>query len=105
PEVIRRMARCAFRSGDLNNSEKWMRNIPNISLSEEDYRMMGHIAFLKNDIAEAIRLYRLTIRPNDEKRIWKSHILSEMDILENLGASRTTLLLLLESIAYANEKK
>lgn len=103
PEIIRRMARCAFRSGDLKNSEKWMMNIPNISLSEEDYRLMGHIAFLKNDIAEATRLYRLTVRPNDEKRIWKSQILSDIDILENLGASRKTLLLLLESIAYAIE--
>ncbi len=103
PTVIRRMARCAFRSGDLKNSEKWMNSIPNINLSEEDYRLMGHIAFLKKDIAEAMRLYRLTVRPNDEKRLWKSHILSDIDILEELGASRPTLLLLLEALAYTLE--
>lgn len=103
PEVIRRMARCAFRSSDLEKAESLIHTIPNISLSEEDYRMMGHIAFLRKDMAEAARLYRLTVRPNDEKRLWKSQILSDLDILRTLGGSRSDLLLLLESLAYSIE--
>lgn len=103
PEVIRRMARCAFRSKDLEKAESMIKLIPNISLSEEDYRLMGHIAFLRKDMAEATRLYRLTVRPNDEKRLWKSQILSDLDILQSLGASRSDLLLLLESLAYSIE--
>ncbi|MDE5813308.1 MAG: tetratricopeptide repeat protein [Muribaculaceae bacterium] len=103
PEVIRRMARCSFRSKDLEKAEAQLRLIPNISLSEEDYRMMGHIAFLRKDMAEAARLYRQTVRPNDEKRLWKAQILSDVDILLSLGASRTDLLLLLESLAYSIE--
>ncbi len=103
PEVIRRMARCAFRSSDLDKAESLIKVIPNISLAEDDYRLMGHIAFLRKDMAEAARLYRLTVRPNDEKRLWKSQILSDLDILTSLGASRTDLLLLLESLAYSLE--
>lgn len=102
-EVIRRMARCAFRAGDLEKSERWLKSIPDIDLSEEDHRMLGHIAFLRKDIADAMRRYRLTVRPNDEKRLWKSQILSDIDILENLGGSRADLLLLLESLTYSIE--
>ena len=103
PDVIRRMARCAFRSKDLEKAEKLIGMIPNISLTEEDHRLKGHIAFLRRDMAEAARLYRLTVRPNDEKRLWKAQILSDVDILLSLGASRTDLLLLLESLAYSIE--
>lgn len=103
PEVIRRMARCAFRSGDLEKAGSLMDQISGIDMKEEDYRMMGHLAFLRKDLKEASRLYRLTVRPNDEKRLWKSQILSDLDILNSLGASRSDLLLLLESIAYSIE--
>ncbi len=65
--------------------------------------MTVHIAFLRKDMAEATRLYRLTVRPNDDKRLWKSQILSDLDILVSLGASRSDLLLLLESLAYSIE--
>lgn len=102
-DVMRRMARCAFRNSDLEKAASIMAQIPNISLSEDDYRMMGHLAFLRKDMTEAARLYRLTVRPNDEKRLWKSQILSDLDILIPLGASRTDLLLLLESLAYSLE--
>ncbi|MDE6479820.1 MAG: tetratricopeptide repeat protein [Muribaculaceae bacterium] len=103
PDVIRRIALCAFRAGDLKKAETQLKLIPPISLSEEDYRLMGHIAFLNKDMAEASRLYRLTVRPNDEKRLWKSQILSDLDILQSLGASRSDLILLLESLAYSLE--
>lgn len=103
PEVLRRMARCAFRSSGLDKAESFIKRIPNISLDEDDYRLMGHIAFLRKDMSEAARLYRLTVRPNDEKRLWKSQILSDLDILLALGASRTDLLLLLESLSYSIE--
>lgn len=103
PEVVRRMARCAFRSSDLDKAEALIKSIPNINLSENDYRMMGHIAFLRKDISEAFRLYRSTVRPNDEKRLWKSQILSDLDILISLGGSRSELRLLLESLAYSLE--
>ncbi len=103
PDVIRRIARCAFRAGDLEKADAQLRMIPNISLSEDDYRLMGHIAFLRKEMAEASRLYRLTVRPNDEKRLWKSQILADSDTLMSLGASRTDLILLLESIAYSLE--
>lgn len=103
PEVMRRMARCAFQSGDLEKATSLISQIPAISISEDDYRMMGHLAFLRKDMDEAARLYRLTVRPNDEKRLWKSQILSDFNILSPLGASRSDLLLLLESIAYAIE--
>ena len=89
PEVIRRMARCAFRIKDLGKAESLIRQLPEISLSEDDYRMMGHIAFLRNNMAEAARLYRLTVRPNDDNRLWKSQILTDLDILLSLGASRS----------------
>ena len=97
------MARCAFRSSDLEKGEQLIKRIPNINLAEDDYRLMGHIAFLRKDMKEAARLYRLTVRPNDEKRLWKAQILSDLDILLALGASRTDLLLLLESLSYSME--
>ncbi|MDE6562447.1 MAG: tetratricopeptide repeat protein [Muribaculaceae bacterium] len=103
PEVIRKIARCAFRAGDMNKADAQIKLLPNISLSEEDYRLMGHIAFLNRNMAEAARLYRLTVRPNDEKRLWKSQILADLDTLTSLGASRSDLILLLESIAYSLE--
>lgn len=103
PDVIRRIAKAAFRGGDLKKADSQLKLLPNISFSEEDYRLMGHIAFLNKDMAEAARLYRLTVRPNDEKRLWKSKILADIDTLTSLGASRDDLTLLLESIAYSLE--
>ena len=103
PEVIRRMAMCAFHTADLEKAGKYMDMIPDISRSEDDYRLMGHIAFLRKDMQEASRLYRLTVRPNDEKRLWKTSILTDLDTLQKLGASRADILLLLESIAYTLE--
>ncbi len=103
PEVIRRIARCAFRAGQLEKADSQIKLIPGISMAEEDYRLMGHIAFLRKDMAEAARLYRLTVRPNDDKRLWKSQILADLDTLQSLGGSRTDLVLLLESIAYSLE--
>lgn len=103
PEIIRRIAHCAFRSGDLNKAQSQLKLIPNIGLSEEDYRLMGHISFLNKDMTEATKFYRLTVRPNDEKRLWKTQILSDIDILTSLGASRSDLILLLESLAYSIE--
>ncbi len=103
PEVIRKIARCAFRAGDLKKADAQLKLMPNISLSEEDYRLMGHIAFLNKDMSEATKLYRLTVRPNDEKRLWKTQILADIDTLMSLGGSRSDLILLLESIAYSLE--
>ncbi len=103
PDIIRRIARAAFRAGDLKKADAQIKLLPGISLSEEDYRLMGHIAFLNKDMAEATRLYRLTVRPNDDKRLWKSQILADLDTLQSLGASRSDLILLLESIAYTLE--
>lgn len=103
PDVIRRMAKCNFRLGNLDKADAQLKQIPNISLAEEDYRLMGHIAFLRKEMGEAARLYRLTVRPNDEKRLWKSQILSDLDTLASLGASRIDLILLLESLAYSIE--
>lgn len=103
PDVIRRIAKCNFRLGHLDKADAQLKQIPNLSLAEEDYRLMGHIAFLKKEMAEATRLYRLTVRPNDEKRLWKSQILSDLDTLASLGASRFDLILLLESLAYSIE--
>ncbi len=88
---------------DLDKAESLIKMIPNISLSEEDYRLMGHIAFLRKNMEEAARLYKLTVRPNDEKRLWKSQIISDIDILMQLGASRSDLMLLLESLTYSLE--
>lgn len=103
PEVLRRMARCAFRSGDMDKCNKLLNSIPILALAEEDYRMLGHVAFLEKNFEDAARRYRQTVRPNDDKRLWKSQILTDVDIIENLGGSRSDLLLLLESLAYSLE--
>lgn len=103
PEVLRRMARCAFRSGDMDKCSKLLNSIPTLALAEEDYRMLGHVAFLEKNFEDAARRYRQTVRPNDDKRLWKSQILTDVDIIENLGGSRSDLLLLLESLAYSLE--
>lgn len=102
-EVIRRMAQCAFRTKDFGKAKEWLDSIPQIEMTEEDYRLNGHIAFLKKDIQDAMRWYRMTVRPNDNRRQWKTSILSEMGILESMGSDRADMMLLLESLAYALE--
>ncbi|MCM1491008.1 MAG: tetratricopeptide repeat protein [Muribaculum sp.] len=102
-EVIRRMARCAFMASDLDKAKAWLDSIPGIAKSEEDYRMSGHISFLRHDIQDAMRWYRMTVRQNDNRRLWKTSILSDMDTLESMGASRSDMLLLLESLSYSLE--
>lgn len=103
PEVVRRMTRCAFRSRDFDKALQWLDSIPTVDQSEEDYRMRGHISFLRRDFQDAMRWYRMTVRQNDKRRIWKSNILARMDTLESLGGSRSEMLLLLESLAYSLE--
>ncbi|MDE5841255.1 MAG: hypothetical protein K2H49_10095, partial [Muribaculaceae bacterium] len=105
PEVNRRMALCSFHMSDHDSAGNRMGMISNIDMTESDYRLLGHIAFLKRNMEEASRFYRLTVRPNDEKRLWKSQILADLDMLTALGASRSDLILLLESIAYSLENK
>ncbi|MDE6019172.1 MAG: tetratricopeptide repeat protein [Muribaculaceae bacterium] len=103
PEVIRRMAKCQYNMTNIDSASNLMKRISNIDLTESDYRIMGHIAFLNNDMEEATRFYRLTVRPNDDKRMWKSLILADIESLTHHGASRSDLILLLESIAYSIE--
>lgn len=101
--VIRRMAVCAFRSMDFDKALSLLESISRIDLSEEDYRLMGHISFLRRDLQEAMRNYRMTVRPNDKRRLWKTNILSDMDMLEKMGASKSEMILLLEAMAYSLE--
>lgn len=102
-EVVRRMALCAFRSNDFDKALNWLDSIPSIDQSEDDYRMRGHISFLRRNFQDAMRWYRMTVRQNDKRRLWKSTILAEMPILESLGGCRPDMLLLLESLAYSLE--
>lgn len=101
--VIRRMAMCAFRNSDFDKAMSLLESISHIDLSEEDYRLKGHISFLRRNIPEAMRNYRMTVRPNDKRRLWKTSILSEMGMLEKMGASKGEMLLLLEAMAYSLE--
>lgn len=103
PEVVRRMARCAFRSADFDKALDWLDSISSIDLSEDDYRMRGHISFLRGDFQDAMRWYRMTVRQNDKRRLWKTTILGEMQALESMGGSRSDMLLLLESLSYSLE--
>lgn len=102
-EVVRRMAVCAFRLKDFDKASGLFGAIPKLDLSEDDYRYMGHIAFLQGRIADAIQLYRMTVRPNDRQRLWKTNINADLNLLLSLGASPSDLALLLESIAYQLE--
>lgn len=102
-EVVRRMARAALHLQQFDKALEWIGGIDALMLTEEDYRMMGHIAFLKGDMAAAMEKYRLTVRPNDTKRLWKSSILADAPLLEALGADTSSLPLLMESLAYALE--
>lgn len=103
PEVIRRMAVCTFRLGDFEKSKNFLSRISPLDTSEEDRRMAGHIALLQGNTAEAIAHYRSTVRPNDEKRLWKSMILGDADMLEALGADKSQLILILEALSYSLE--
>ncbi len=103
PEVIRRMAMCTFRSNDFVKTLGLLDSMPKIGQSEDDFRMRGHISFLQGDIQDALRWYRMTVRPNDKRRLWKTAILSDMDVLETMGGRRQDMLLLLESLAYSLE--
>lgn len=103
PDVVRRMARCAFRSIDFDKTLNWLDSISSIDQSEEDYRMRGHISFLRGDFQDAMRWYRMTVRQNDKRRLWKTTILGEMPVLESMGGARSDMLLLLESLSYSLE--
>lgn len=102
-EVLRRMARCAIHTKDLDKAQDFLQRISPLEQSEEDRRNLGHIALLKGDVAEAISRYRSTVRPNDEKRLWKSLILGDADMLASLGADRNQLKLILEALSYSIE--
>lgn len=103
-EVLRRMAQCAFRMGDFDSALNRLDSINDVDFSEQDYRMKGHIAFLRRNIPDAISFYRMTVRPNDRRRLWKSNIMADLPALEALGGTRADLLLLLESMAYSLEE-
>lgn len=102
-EVLRRMAKSALMCGKSDKAEEWMASISSIDLNENDYLLKGHIALSRGDIAGAIERYRKTIRPNDDKRLWKSRILADAGMLGKLGVVRDDLLLLMEAIAYEVE--
>ncbi len=101
--IVRRMAQCAFRIADFDKTISWLDSIPDLEKSEEDYRLKGHICFLRRNIPGAIDCYRMTVRPNDKRRLWKTNILSDLDVLESLGASKAELLLLLDAMVYTLE--
>lgn len=102
-EVMRRMARCAMHLKDFEKAEELLTSISPLEMSEEDRRMLGHIALLRGDVTSAMARYRSTVRPNDEKRLWKSLILGDADMLEQLGADRSQLILILEALSYSLE--
>lgn len=102
-EVLRRMSKSALMSGKTDKAEQWMASIPAIDLKEEDHRLKGHIALIKGDIPGAMKNYRLTVRPNDEKRLWKTRILADSDMLVTLGVTKDNMLLLMEAMTYDME--
>lgn len=104
PEILRRMAKASLHLKQLEKALGLIESIDPLSLGEEDYRMMGHIEFLNGNILKAMDKYRLTVRPNDNKRQWKSAIMADAPLLEQLGASRSDLSLLMEALAYNLEK-
>lgn len=101
--VVRRMAQCAFRIADFDKTLSLLDSIPDLEKSEEDYRLKGHICFLRRNIPGAVDCYRMTVRPNDKRRLWKTNILSDLNVLESLGASKTEMLLLLDAMVYTLE--
>lgn len=100
PEVRRRMAISAMSLKQLDKAQEMIGSIDPIALSEDDYRLMGHIEMLNGNFSKAIEKYRLTVRPNDTKRQWKTAIMADAPMLEQLGASRADLALLMEALAY-----
>ncbi|MDE6342014.1 MAG: tetratricopeptide repeat protein [Muribaculaceae bacterium] len=100
PEVRRRMAMSAMRMKQLDKAAELIGSIDPLALSEDDYRLMGHIEMLNGNFSKAMEKYRLTVRPNDTKRRWKTAIMADAPMLEQLGASRTDLALMMEALAY-----
>ena len=101
--TLRRMAKCEMMMRDFRKAASRLETITSIDLTEEDFRMLGHIALLEGNTQEAMAQYRRTVRPNDDKRLWKSNIMSDADMLVNLGASAEDLRLLMEALAYSIE--
>lgn len=102
-ETLRRMARCSMQLKEFDKAKEFIARISPLDVSEDDRRMLGHITLLQGDVAGAISHYRTTVRPNDEKRLWKSLILGDAEMLEGLGIERQRLILILESLSYALE--
>lgn len=105
PPTMRRMARCLMHKKDFVKATEMLRRISPLEISEEDRRMLGHLALLQGDTATAMDHYRTTVRPNDEKRLWKSMILGDSDMLEKLGIDRRQLILILEALSYSLESQ
>ncbi|MBO5445050.1 MAG: hypothetical protein J5995_06880 [Muribaculaceae bacterium] len=103
PEVLRLMSKSAIMCGKADKAAEWMAMIPAIELQEDDYRIKGHISLILGNIPEAMRNYRLTVRPNDDKRIWKNRILADAETLAGVGIDRDEILLLTEAMAYGIE--
>ena len=102
-EVVRLMARCAFGSGDFEKAAGWLEQIPNIDKSEDDYRMLGHISFLRHDIPGAMRHYRMTVRQNDPDMQWKQALLADIPLLQQRGGDSNEMRLLIEYLSFNPE--
>lgn len=64
----------------------------------DQFRLLGHIYFLKQEFRHAAEAYSRTILPDHKRREWKQAILADWPMLKRLGAERQDLELVLDSL-------
>ncbi len=92
------LARLEMERGELEKALKFARPRGDENLSDEEYRLLGHIYLLNKEYRKAAETYSLTIRPEHTHREWKKAILNEWPLIESLGADRRDLNLILDSL-------
>ncbi len=97
-EVVRRIVDYELNSGNFPKALEKLKRVPSGSFTDGDFRTQGHLLFLQGKFEEAADSYRRTIREDHKHREWKRQILDDMPRLEKLGARRSDMLLLLDSL-------
>ncbi|MDE6392111.1 MAG: tetratricopeptide repeat protein [Muribaculaceae bacterium] len=101
PRILRAIAWAELLSGNFSKSSGYYGKVTDIDARPSDYLNAGHSALLRSDRKEAVRLYRLSADGN--KSDFEMAFISDMPVLESLGADRIVLQLVLDTVLAGKE--
>lgn len=96
PKILRALAWVELLNGNISKSRDFYSKIISHDARKSDYLNAGHVESLDGNFKDALNFYRLAAK--DKKEEFETSFLADIEILEKLGADKTTMKIIFDLI-------